>query len=1134
VDELFGIPLTSIMVGLLILLAAAAAVVGAIAWRHPLLVRMGLRNLVRRPAQTVLIVVGLMLATLIMSAAFATGDTVGYSVTNTVYRSLAEIDFILGFKTEGTAVAREDAHLDASVLPELQAQFSGDRDFDAFAGMVRETLPVVNTARRLSEPRGRMVGVDTAFDRFHALQDTSGRAVSVSALSGSRAYITEALAEAVDARAGDRITVFVENRPSELEVAAIVRDSSALNSFANEGPTAQGGGLIVPLALAQQLTGREGRLTDIVVSSRGGVRDALALQDGRVQDKLEAFIDDHPEANADVTLTKEQLVGIGEFVGSIFVTFFIVFGLFSIAAGIMLIFLIFVMLAAERRSEMGMARAVGMNRLHLTETFLAEGMAYNIGSAAVGGLLGLGVAALLIFVMSQLFDDFGLSIAFHFNPRAFVIAYSLGVVLTFATVAFAAYRAANLNIVRAIRDLPEPRPLRAADRSLGTLGRAFLAVPWTLFWIQLVVLWVAAGFYAFVFGLATYGAGLVLVGVLGAWFVYGARLVGRPLGTMRRRVVFVGWWVVFSVLALLTWSLLRTRGLAQRHRNAGGWALWMLLLGLAATWTGGWVTGWAFAYTAGLTLALLAIAMLAVYFGAGARAAFTSAGLVLVWWWLLPLPFSLFLEVGAQFDPIDGLARLFGLPRPDVEGNIEMFFVSGIAITASATLVVIFNAEALLAVLSLFGRALGGIAPAVRTAVAYPLAAKFRTGMTLAMFGLVTFSLVVMSTLNSNFTQLFAGDDARAGFDVLVQANPANRVADLRAALQERGYDGPALHGVGTLLVASLFGVEAREDGAPNAEFAQQPVVGADDEFLQLARMPLQYRARGYESDAAVLAALRSDPGAAIIDAAALAVSGGFGDVGERFQLSRATSDAIRDDNFEPVRVSVRNPRGGEPLQLRIIGVIEPQVTGVLTQLSALHTSRANVERAFGGGDTELFFVTNPGGDDRAHKRLAEAIESTLLEQGVQATAVQELIDVQARVSNAFSYLFEGFMGLGLIVGIAALGVIAFRTVVERRQQIGMLRAIGYSRRLVALSFFFESSFIAVTGVGMGLVLGLALSYNLLTSGEVADGQQIAFAVPWGRLALIGGVAYGASALMTLIPARSASRVAVAEALRYE
>ncbi|MYI81980.1 MAG: FtsX-like permease family protein, partial [Chloroflexi bacterium] len=130
-------------------------------------------------------------------------------------------------------------------------------------------------------------------------------------------------------------------------------------------------------------------------------------------------------------------------------------------------------------------------------------------------------------------------------------------------------------------------------------------------------------------------------------------------------------------------------------------------------------------------------------------------------------------------------------------------------------------------------------------------------------------------------------------------------------------------------------------------------------------------------------------------------------------------------------------------------------------------------------------------------------------------------------------YLFEGFMGLGLIVGIAALGVIAFRTVVERRQQIGMLRAIGYSRRLVALSYFLESSFIALAGIAIGITLGLAISYNLLASPEFTGGTEIDFQVPWARLAVVLSVAYGASALMTLLPARAASRVAVAEALRY-
>ena len=67
---------------------------------------------------------------------------------------------------------------------------------------------------------------------------------------------------------------------------------------------------------------------------------------------------------------------------------FIVLGLFTIAAGLLLIFLILVMLAAERRPEMGMSRAVGMKRRQLIESFMAEGMAYSLTSALVGAALG--------------------------------------------------------------------------------------------------------------------------------------------------------------------------------------------------------------------------------------------------------------------------------------------------------------------------------------------------------------------------------------------------------------------------------------------------------------------------------------------------------------------------------------------------------------------------------------------------------------------------------------------------------------------------------------------------------------------------------------------------------------------------
>lgn len=1142
-DELFGIPLDRIMVALLILLAGILAILGWIAARHLLLVRMGLRNAVRRPGQTVLIVVGLMLSTLIMSAAFSTGDTVTYSVTNEVYDRLRGVDFVLAARTDPTDPGR-DTNLSDRTLNRLRRDFADDPAFDGFSGVIRSTVPVLNTGRRLAEPAADLAGIGSGIEAFGAVVNAEG-STPPPPLSGNDAYVTDRLARKIDARVGSQIAVFINNQPQTLNVVAIVKETAATAPRGSLGPGEGGGtppgGVVVALQTARRLLDRGG-YSALLVSTSGGVRDAQALSDPALEQRLRSYLEERPESNAEVRTTKESLVNIAQLVGSLFVTFFLVFGLFSIAAGIMLIFLIFVMLAAERRSEMGMARAVGMTRMQLTESFLAEGMAYNLGSAAVGALLGLGVSAGLIFALGRIAGSFGFAITFHFNPRAFVVAYSLGAVLTFATVAFAAYRAAHVNIVRAIRDLPEPQPLRGRDRSAGRLALAVAAVPWVLAWLVLAALWVGAGAAGFVLGLQTYGAGFALVGALAVAYVWGVLQVGRHRGGVAG-VLVIAWWVLFNVLAVVTWGLFRTRAWSARHRNAGGWAVWMLVLGVALTYLGGWVWHQAFAYGGGQTLVILAATMLAVYFGAPERPAFTLGGLALLWYWLLPLPFSLFMDARqGEFGPLEGITRILGVAAPRVDANIEMFFVSGVCITAAATLVVIYNAQVLVVVVSLLGRLFRGVAPALKMAVAYPLAAKFRTGMTLAMFGLVVFSLVVMSTLNSNFTQLFAGDDATAGFDVVVRTNPANRIPDLRDALERGGYQGERIEGVGTLLLGNRGTSTAREEGRPETAGAVR-LLGADAAFLDLAALPLQARARGYATDAQVIAALQRGEPVAIVDGSLLASTngGGFGGGNPAlgaapFEFSAETTDLLRAEaGFEPVPLTLRNQRTEQPTTVRVIGILQPQVAGIITDLAGVITPRAVVDTVARGGDTELFMVEAAQGASRdAQRALANDIESTLLERGVQADPIRDLIEDQSRVSIAFQYLFEGFMALGLVVGIAALGVIAFRTVVERRQQIGMLRAIGYSRRLVALSFFLESSFIALAGISMGLVLGTALSYNLLTSDQFTNGTAVEFSIPWGRILLVSAVAYGASALMTLLPARAASRVPVAEALRYE
>jgi putative ABC transport system permease protein len=153
----------------------------------------------------------------------------------------------------------------------------------------------------------------------------------------------------------------------------------------------------------------------------------------------------------------------------------------------------------------------------------------------------------------------------------------------------------------------------------------------------------------------------------------------------------------------------------------------------------------------------------------------------------------------------------------------------------------------------------------------------------------------------------------------------------------------------------------------------------------------------------------------------------------------------------------------------------------------------------------------------------------------MEAESIRKVMEDATAASVTFNRLIQGFMGLGLLVGVAALGVISARSVVERRQQIGVMRAIGFRRGMVEASFLLEASFIAVTSIVIGTLLGLLLAWNI-----VADQRQqpswagLTLQVPWLNLLVIFVLVYAVAMIATIAPARRAARVRPAEALRYE
>ena len=162
----------------------------------------------------------------------------------------------------------------------------------------------------------------------------------------------------------------------------------------------------------------------------------------------------------------------------------------------------------------------------------------------------------------------------------------------------------------------------------------------------------------------------------------------------------------------------------------------------------------------------------------------------------------------------------------------------------------------------------------------------------------------------------------------------------------------------------------------------------------------------------------------------------------------------------------------------------------------------------------------------------ANTIESTFSRSGVQTTLPKEQLAESRSSINSIYDLLQGFMGLGLLIGIVALGVVTIRAVVERRQQIGVLRAIGFQRGMVQAVFLVENMFVAGLGTLIGYALALTFAYNLYL--QVAADQGLSFLPPWLTLIGIGLAVFAATLFTAWLNARQGAKVVIAEALRYQ
>jgi putative ABC transport system permease protein len=124
-----------------------------------------------------------------------------------------------------------------------------------------------------------------------------------------------------------------------------------------------------------------------------------------------------------------------------------------------------------------------------------------------------------------------------------------------------------------------------------------------------------------------------------------------------------------------------------------------------------------------------------------------------------------------------------------------------------------------------------------------------------------------------------------------------------------------------------------------------------------------------------------------------------------------------------------------------------------------------------------------------------------------------------------------------IAVIVAVLGIVNSLTVsiIDRKRELGVLRAVGALRRQVRQTIWMEAAAIGLVGVAMGLMFGAANLYFLLQiTGRDLSGMALPYRFPVELAALLLPTILGAAWLSALWPAESAVRMSLVEALEYE
>lgn len=987
------------------------AIVVIIAIRKWFLTTLALRNFFRKKTSTILVILGSMIGTSLISGSLILNDSFQNSSKKYINEKIGYTSSILYPRNPSEVWTQGKVNEIFSKVSE---------DFNTYLPIYYQRLTVTN-----SEKNNTINDVVVmSFDPSSAIsyEPNAAGLLRTLSLQKEEVIISKSLADQLDLQANNDIQISLINNISlVLKVKEIVSDNG-LVGFNAPIQSRFGFSLGSVVFSPELLTAFHSSLTDASVLDANGAYNALLLSRANNYDrialtkKIQNIINEY-----DTNLIFEEIrqyfteSTLGNTNGINFGQLLLIVSLFAIVAGLVLMINLYYMIADERRSELGTLRALGLKRKDISYLFVFEGTLYSLISSFAGVIVGIGLGYVFITIIERIVtktaEEFDLqsTLSFSLNEQSLIFAFTGAWMMTFLTTMLASISLGKMPIASAIR-----------NTTLTQLKRMKLS-----------------------------NAGLIiLIALCGIFLVFFAAN-GSVAGNARAYYIYFGTLVFLWPIAYV-WYHFRKNLIVNQL-----------------------------------------VSIFTIIF-------------------TLFLPRIDFFEEAWKAGPI-------------------LFIFNGVVLIVSLATLIISSMDVIARV---FGKVFSYLpkkyAP-ILIGMKYPIEKRFRSGLTITIFGFVIFIVSIVSILRFQINDII--NTIRSDFDIVIidQFGKEDVVGLLeKNSARIRGFKSFDHSDIGQVTLPNYmykdipsFDPEAPLNLKPEDIYIEN-LVTVDETFFE---NPLDLISDFSKEEVSRLLTTTSE----------------YVVLGKNY--SRASDDFnLRPDIELNSKVTIEFP-GNKRIERTVIGMIDSDSKPVIGVLQTSITSIGNSGILIGRNDYQnlrdeenvylsgIYGIKTDGSQDAQYA--GEDVKKIFKGKNVSSIyIVSETINRGKFLINQFVILFQSFMALGLIIGMAGLAVVLVRSIHDRKNEIGILRSIGFSRRMILFIFLCESAFITLLGIIVGFSSGAFASY-LFHQYILSDVSAVPFTIPYGELAAIFSIVFIACIFFCYWPSRSAGKLSPVEATRY-